>query len=75
MKTRKKLREVLNNIESDIPALKARYGDGVELLAQVRSMTEYATMSAGPDDRDWMVGQVDTILKGFGIPWTARSTH
>lgn len=74
MKTRKQLREILDDIDVTIPEAKKRHADDeAELLMEVRSMVQFAVLSAGVDDRDWMISQMHILLMAHGISATAWS--
>lgn len=74
MKTRKQLREILDDIDVTIPEAKKRHADDeAELLMEVRSMVQFAVLSAGVDDRDWMISQMHILLMAHGISVAAWS--
>ena len=75
MKTRKQLREILDDIEATIPEAKERHASELELFAEVRNMVQFAVLSAGLEDRDWMIDQIHALLIEHGIPVTVWSTH
>lgn len=74
MKTRKQLREILGDIDITIPEAKKRHADDeAELLMEVRSMVQFAVLSTGVDDRDWMISQMHILLMAHGISTAAWS--
>ncbi|MBE1159642.1 hypothetical protein [Dyella acidiphila] len=75
MKTRKQLREILDDIEATVPEAKRRHADDIEFLAEIRSMVQLAILSAGSEDKDWVIAQVDALLMSHGIPVTVWSTQ
>lgn len=76
MKTRAQLREILDDIEATIPEARGRHAeDEGELFVEVRSMVQFAVLSASDEDRDWMISQLHTLLMAYGIPVSLWSTQ
>lgn len=76
MKTRKQLREILDDIEATIPEAKERHADeDAGFLTEIRDMVQFAVRSASTEDREWMINQVRRLLTAHGIPVTVWSTQ